>query len=165
MEKIIFEAASGRLAERNVRVGQPLDQALPAAGPRPPVAVVLPDGQSVPTKLQAAGGRQPAPLREDRALGHLPGQGRPAAGARSRPSPPTPNPAESDPAKLDRAGLAEAIPGWSFAYLTNWKELTGNATSVSRRGELHRSLLYGVLLLLIVESFLAWIFGHHAPRT
>jgi hypothetical protein len=41
--------------------------------------------------------------------------------------------------------------------------LTGNAKSVSRRGELHRSLLYGVLVLLMLESFLAWKFGHHAP--
>src|SRR5439155_1756220 len=54
MEKIIFEAASGRLDERNVRVGQPLDQALPAAGTAAAVAVVLPDGQTLPTKLQAA---------------------------------------------------------------------------------------------------------------
>ena len=35
-----------------------------------------------------------------------------------------PDPAESDPAKLDRAALAEPLPGWNFAYLTNWKELT-----------------------------------------
>ena len=56
-----------------------------------------------------------------------------------------PDPAESDPAKLDRAGLAERLPGWNFVYLTNWRELTGNAASVSRRGELHRPLLYGVL--------------------
>ena len=74
-----------------------------------------------------------------------------------------PDPAESDPAKLDRAGLAEAVPGWNFAYLTNWRELTGNAASVGRRGELHRPLLYGVLVLLLLESFLAWKFGHHDP--
>ncbi len=73
-----------------------------------------------------------------------------------------PDPAESDPAKLDRAALAEAVPGWNFAYLTNWKELQSSAASVSRRGELHRPLLYGVLVLLILESFLAWKFGHHA---
>ncbi|MHC5544487.1 BatA domain-containing protein, partial [Singulisphaera rosea] len=73
-----------------------------------------------------------------------------------------PDPAESDPAKLDRATLADAIPGWKFAYLTNWKELSSDAGSVTRRGELHRSLLYGVLVLLLVESTLAWYFGHHA---
>ena len=44
------------------------------------------------------------------------------------------------------------------------KPATQTAKSVSRRGELHRPLLYGVLLLLIVESVMAWLFGHHAPR-
>jgi hypothetical protein len=32
---------------------------------------------------------------------------------------------------------------------------------VGQRGELHRPLLYAVLLLLLLESFLAWKFGHH----
>ncbi len=53
------------------------------------------------------------------------------------------------------------MPGWKFTYLTNWKDLTGNATSIGRHGELHRPLLYAVLALLIVESILAWKFGHH----
>ncbi len=34
-----------------------------------------------------------------------------------------PDPAESDLTKLDRAGLAEQIPGWNFLYLTNSREL------------------------------------------
>jgi hypothetical protein len=75
-----------------------------------------------------------------------------------------PDPAESDLAKLDRQSLAETLPGWNFAYFTDWQSLTKNAASVSLRGELHRYMLYAVLLLLIVESVLAWLFGHHAPR-
>ena len=71
--------------------------------------------------------------------------------------------AESDPAKLDRAGLADAVPGWKFAYLTNWKELTATRRPSAVRGELHRSLLYGVLVFLLVESVLAWKFGHTPP--
>lgn len=71
------------------------------------------------------------------------------------------DPAESDPAKLDRAGLAELLPGWNFLYLTNSRELTEDASSVRSRGELHRPFLYGLLILLLVESLLAWKFGHH----
>ena len=164
MEKIMFEAASGRLAERNVRVGQPLDQALPAAGTAAAVAVVLPDGQSVPTKLQAAGGVSQLHFEKTELSGAYQVKVGPPLVLESTFTANT-NPAESDPAKLDRASLAEALPGWNFAYLTNWKELTESATSVGRRGELHRLLLYGVLMLLIVESVLAWIFGHHASRT
>jgi hypothetical protein len=163
MEKIIFEAASGRLAERNVRVGQPLDQALPASGTSAAVAVVLPDGRSVPSKLQASGGVSQLHFEETELSGtYLVKVGPPLALESTFTA--NPDPAESDPAKLDRAGLTDALPGWNFAYLTNWRELTGNAKSVSRRGELHRSLLYGVLVLLLVESVLAWFFGHHAPR-
>jgi hypothetical protein len=163
MEKLIFVAASGRLAERNVRVGQPLEQALPATASAAAVTVVLPDGRNVPSKLQASGGISQLHFEETELSGpYVVKLGPPLAVEPTFTA--NPNPAESDPAKLDRAGLADALPGWSFAHLTNWKELTGNATSVSRRGELHRFLLYGVLCLLIVESILAWRFGHHAPR-
>jgi hypothetical protein len=72
-----------------------------------------------------------------------------------------PDPAESDPAKLDRHALVEALPGWGFDYRDDVSNLFRNAASVSLRGELHRQLLWGVLILLIVESVLAWKFGHH----
>jgi hypothetical protein len=163
MQKIIYEAASGRLAERNVRVGQPLDQALPASGTASAVTVVLPDGQAVPAKLQASGGVSQLHFEKTELSGAYQVKVGPPLALESTFAA-NPDPAESDPAKLDRAGLADALPGWSFAYLTNWRELTDNAKSVSRRGELHRSLLYGVLVLLMVESVLAWLFGHHAPR-
>ena len=65
------------------------------------------------------------------------------------------------PAKLDRAGLFEAVPGWKPAVLTNWKDLSQSATSVGRRGELHRPLLYALLAMLLIESIMAWWFGHH----
>lgn len=161
MEAVVLQAAGGKLAERNVRVGQPLDQALPASGAEAAVTVLAPDGRSLPSKLQAAGGVSRLHFEDTDLSGAYqvkigPPLAQEAAFAAN------PDPAESDPAKLDRAGLADAVPGWDFAYLTNWKELTGNAASVSRRGELHRSLLYGVLILLIVESVLAWKFGHHA---
>jgi hypothetical protein len=164
MEKIVFEAASGRLAERNVKVGQPLEQALPGSGTAAAVTVVLPDGRTVPSKLQGAGSVSQLHFEQTDLSGPYEVRIGPPLALEAAFSANT-DPAESDPAKLDRAGLVESVPGWTFAYLTNWKELTGNATSVSRRGELHRYLLYGVLVLLLVESILAWQFGHHAPRT
>ena len=71
------------------------------------------------------------------------------------------DPAESNLAKLDRAALTEILPGWNFLYLNNPRELTEDASAVGRRGELHRPLLYGLLIMLLVESILAWRFGHH----
>ena len=46
--------------------------------------------------------------------------------------------------------------------MTNSKELSRNAGSVSHRGELHRPMLMAVLALLIVESIMASYFGHHS---
>ena len=57
-----------------------------------------------------------------------------------------PDPAESDPAKLDGAGLKAALPGWDFQYEADWRRLLRGVAAVGRRGELHRLLLYGVLI-------------------
>lgn len=164
MRQMILQAATGRLTERNVRVGQPIEQALPASGTAAPVEVTLPSGRSVATKLQAGGGVSLLHFEETDLSGAYQVKiGAPLAIESLFAA--NPDPAESNPAKLDRAGLAEAVPGWSFAYMTNWKELTGNASAVGRRGELHRPLLLALLFFLLFESFLAWKFGHHAPRS
>jgi len=72
-----------------------------------------------------------------------------------------PDPIESDPAKLDQSGLKDAVRGWKFVYDSDWRGLEKNASSLGRRGEMHRPMLWAVLILLIVESVLAWRFGHH----
>ncbi len=162
MEQIVLQAAAGRLAERNVRVGQPLDQALPAAGESAAVSVVIPGGKSVASKLKAAGGISLFHFEDTELSGaYQVTIGPPLALEATFAA--NPDPSESDPAKLDRAALAAAVPGWTFDYMTNWKELTGNAGAVSRRGELHRPLLYALLGFLLLESILAWRFGHYAP--
>ena len=164
MQQIILRASAGKLAERNIRVGNPYDQSFPESGAAAPVTVLTPRGQSVSIKLQPEGGvsqfhfeqtdlsgqyqvRIGAPLSLDSAF---------AANI---------DPAESDMAKLDEAALKSQLTGWNFNYfnVANWKDLTGDAASVARRGELHRPMLYAVLGLLLLESFLAWKFGHHDP--
>jgi len=164
MERIVLQAAAGRLNERNIRVGQPLDQALAPSGAQASVTVFRPDGRTAPSKLRASGDVSQLHFEDTELSGPY----------QVRVGPPlaldvtfaaNPDPAESDPAKLDRQSLAETLPGWNFAYFTDWQSLTKNAASVSLRGELHRYLLYVVLALLLIESVLAWLFGHHAPRT
>jgi hypothetical protein len=161
MQQIIFQAASGRMAERNVRVGQSLDQSLPAAGAAAAVSVVAPDGRTHASKLAATGGVSQLHFENTELSGPYQVKVGPPLALESTFTA-NPDPAESDPFKLDRAGLAEAVPGWNFAYFTNWKELFSDTASVSRQGELHRPLLYAVLALLIIESILAWKFGHHS---
>ena len=112
------------------------------------------------TKLQSAGGVSQLLFENTDLSGRY--QARVAA-----PSPEeisfaaNPDPLESDLAKLEKPELAEVAPGWNVLYLTNWRELTENAESVGRRGEFHRPFLYALLVLLLLESFLAWRFGHH----
>jgi hypothetical protein len=162
MRQMVLEGAAGRLAERNIRVGQPYDQSFAAADPSLPATVVTPRGQPVAARLRAAGGVSQLHFEQTELSGtyHIKIGSPPALEAEFAANP---DPAESDPAKLDGSSLAQRLPGWSFSHLTNWRELTRNAASVGRRGELHRHLLYGALALVLLESFLAWKFGHHDP--
>ncbi len=160
MEQVILQAASGRLAERNVRVGQPFDQALPASAAGAAVEITRPDEARAPSKLKAAGDVSVFHYEETDLSGAYRVKFGPPLAVESTFAA-NPDPIESDPLKLDRAGLAEAVPGWAFTYLTNWKDLTSNSSSVGRRGELHRPLLYSLLVMLVLESVAAWRFGHH----
>ncbi len=160
MQQIVLRASAGRLSKRNIRVGRPFDQSFPGAGAAAPVTVVTPAGQPLTTKLQPAGGISQFHFEHTDLAGPYQVRIGPPLSLDSSFAANT-DPAESDLTKLDRAGLAEVLPGWNFQYLTNSKELTEDASGVGRRGELHRPFLYGVLLLLLLESVLAWKFGHH----
>jgi hypothetical protein len=146
---------------RNVRVGQPLDQVLPSSAIGTTADLERPDNARVNVRLKSDG---------DVELFHYEDTDRSgpyrvkfaATGAGSSTFAADPDPAESDLEKLNEKSLAEAVPGWKFLYRFDWKNLTDNATSIGRHGELHRQLLYAVLALLIIESILAWRFGHHA---
>jgi hypothetical protein len=161
MEQIVLQASGGRLAERNVRVGQPLDMVLPATASGSPADITRPDEAKAQVLIKAS---------DDVSLFHfedtdLSGTYRVKFATQLNNEASfsaNPDPAESDPAKLDKTGLIDAVPGWKFTLLTNWQDLTGSAVSVGRHGELHRPLLFLVLFLLIFESILAWRFGHHA---
>jgi hypothetical protein len=160
MEQIIMQAAAGRAAERNVLVGHAIEPAYASAGGGTIATVQRPSGPPAAIKLQADG--DVSTLKFDRT--ELSGPYRVQVG------PPlnldaafavNVDPRESDPAKLDQAGLKEALPNWEFLYDNDWRPLTSNAASVGQRGELHRPMLWAVLTLLFVESVLAWKFGHH----
>ena len=56
MQQLILQAAAGRLAERNIRVGQPFDQSYAAAGASAAATVINPKGQPVAARLKGAGG-------------------------------------------------------------------------------------------------------------
>ena len=162
MTEIILQAASGKLAERNLQVGKAIDQVVPTLA-EATATMTLPDSTILPAKLGSSGTLGLVHFEQTDLSGPYSLKIGPPVASESlfALSPPT---LESDLTKLDKAGLTAAVPNWSFAYLTNWKELTGDAAAVSRRGEFHRPLLYGLLVFLLLESLLAWRFGHHANQ-
>jgi hypothetical protein len=164
MQQIVFRAAAGRLSERNIRVGQPFDQSFPLTGVSAPVTVVNRKGQAVVSKLLAEGGTSQFHFEQTDLAGVYHVKIGAPLGKESSFAANT-DPAESELRKLDRTALAELLSGWNFVYLTNFRELTQDSSAVGRRGELHRPLLYGVLILLLFESFLAWKFGHHGTSS
>jgi hypothetical protein len=164
MQQLVIQAAAGRLAERNIRVGQPYDQTFSAAGALAPATVVTPRGQTVATRLGVSGETSLLHFEQTDLAGTYQVRVGPPLALESAFAA-NPDPAESNLEKLDQPGLQQRLPGWNFTYLTNWRELTRSAVSVGRRGELHRPLLYGALCLLLLESILAWRFGHHDPST
>ncbi len=160
MQKIVLRAAAGKLSQRNIRVGQPFDLSFPATGAGASVMVARPKGPPVPTKLQSAGGVSQFHFEQTELSGRYQLTiGSPLSRESSFAA--NTDPAESSLVKLDRAALAELLPGWNFLYLTNSREFTEDASAVRRHGELHRPLLYGLLIMLLVESIAAWKFGHH----
>ncbi len=162
MQQMILQAAAGRLAERNIRVGQPYDQSFPAAGASAAATVIKPKGPPVAARLKGAAGISELHFMQTELSGRYQVQIGPPL-TMENVFAANPDPAESDLAKLVRSALEQRLPGWCFSLLTNGPELSQSAASVSRRGELHRPLLYGALVLLLLETFLAWKFGHHEP--
>jgi hypothetical protein len=160
VQQIIFRASAGRLSERNIRVGQPFDQSFPLTGVASPVTVTNRKGTVVASKLLGAGGVSQFHFEQTDLAGPYQVRIGPPLAKDSAFAANT-DPAESTLTKLDRSALTELLPGWTFDYRTDFRELTRDSSAVGRRGELHRPLLYGVLVLLLCESFLAWKFGHH----
>lgn len=70
-------------------------------------------------------------------------------------------PEESNLAKSRREDLNTAFPGWKFTYLTEWQGNPQMPVLIQNKGELHRLLLYAALAILLLETLLAWKFGHH----
>ncbi len=172
MEKIVLLAASGRFEDRNIPVGRPIDEIFPVSAAGAEAVVTWPDldeavkdsdVQHAESKLELDGDVSHLHFtRTDRSGTYRVQVGAPL-GLTSRFAA-NPDPAESDPAKLDAVALRTAVPGWKFDYDNDWKPLQKNAASLGQRGELHRPFLWAILVLLLVESLLAWGFSHHQSR-
>lgn len=171
MEKLVLLAASGRSEERNVEVGQALDLTLAPSAAGAEVTVIWPDRdepvreadvQRAVSKLELDGDVSRFRFAKTSRSGTYRVEVGAPLGQTSRFAANT-LPAESDTAKLDVVALRATLPTWRFDYDDDWRPLQKNAASVGQRGEFHRPLLWALLSFLLVESVLAWKFGHHSP--
>jgi len=162
MNELVNYVVADRNREHQVVVGQSLSSAVPPAATEVPVTIETPGPNSVPRKMPAhdevgyflfddtfVSGRYRVSFGPPLATAELF-----AANV---------DPKESDLTKLEQDELRELLPSWRFQYLTNWQAIATGKTSVTQnRGELHRYLLYAAFVLVFVEAFLAYKFGHYS---
>ena len=162
VNEIVSYSLADRGTQRNFLVGQPLTQLVPPTALGVIATVRLPGEQS--EQLQVPPGDSPRYLEFDRTLwsgGYWVKIGPPLATNTLYAA--NIDSSESDLTKLQPNELRELLPGWQHRYLTDWQAITSGQSSVTQnRSQLVRHLLMAALLLLFVESLLAWKFGHHS---
>jgi hypothetical protein len=157
VQELVALAVTGQMAEHNVAVGQALGESLPAMPSRAEVGVTNPAGAREEVRMtldvQAS--------RWSYADTQQSGVYRVEVGApldRREAFAVNVNTAESDLTKI----APEDLPK-QFATERRTNLDDPGAPAIRRRSGVHKNLLYAVLGLLFVETFLAWRFGRPTP--
>jgi hypothetical protein len=164
VQEIVAWCVGSQSEQRNVEVGEPLEGAVGAAAGDVPVAVARPDGQVRSVPLRAAGGDGLWTYGDTYRSGVYTARFGPPPG-RSRSFAVNVDPSEGDLTPIGVQELqSEVWPGIPFECQTSWQSLDARvAGPTPGGGRLHVQLLYAVLAMLFLETFLAWRFGHHQP--
>jgi hypothetical protein len=178
VHELLRQAISGRSADHNKLVGEPIDGAVRNAGRQPPGKVLKPHDPSAPTIVpgkrdeQDVESVQLVPDGDDSVYSYKSTEtsgvyqvdfGPPLA--RREVFAVNLQTHESDLTHLEESELAaEILPGVNYSHWTGRQDLEDEpVTQIGKRNELHLMLLYTALALLFVETLLAWKFGHHRP--
>lgn len=156
VQELVALAVTGQMSEHNVEVGQTLGESLQAMPSRAELSVTSPSGarEEVRMTLDAQASRWSYAETQQSGVYRV------EVGApidRREAFAVNVNTAESDLTKI----APEELPRqFATQRRTNLDEL--DAPAIRQRSGLHKSLLYVVLGLLFVETFLAWRFGWHS---
>jgi hypothetical protein len=158
VHEILAWCVGGQSQQHNVTVGEPIEESAMAGAGEGPVSIERPDGQTRSVPLRTDGDYGGWSYDETYRSGIYTARvGRPPS--RSWSFAVNVNTAESDLAPI----AVEELPFGIFSYQPTWQATDARtAGPIARPGRLHVELLYAVLGLLFLESFLAWRFGHHA---
>jgi hypothetical protein len=151
---MLAEAVAGQQSERNVLVGQSLGDLLEPGAARATLTLATPDGRREELRSTTDQDGTRWSFGDTQTSGIYTVEiGSPVN--RQEIYAVNVDTAESNLARVDPQELPH---GFTMNRQNDLDEPDGGA--VSRRGGLHKALLYGVLGLLFCETFLAWRFGN-----
>jgi hypothetical protein len=167
VQEMLGYLVRGELGEHNVEVGQPLEDSLPGGAAEQVVTLQPPDGPAVPVRLD---GRQARWTYTETASSGI-YTARCGGAGRGQSYAVNLDTAESD---LEVLGIEELRHQWAGVPLASLApggianfDRSAHAGPLGRGrpsagAPLHLSLLYAALGLLLLETVLAWRWGHHA---
>jgi hypothetical protein len=160
VQELLTYSLGAESRDRNVRVGQSLAGVLSSTGQ--PAMIRLPSGERKAAEIKDRGSSADWNFADTFASGVYalePSEANPRESLYAV----NVDTAESDLTPITPEELKGVVwPGITFTHHTSWQNLDERpATEVTRQSKVHVWLLYGVLGLLFVETFLAWQFGHH----
>jgi hypothetical protein len=162
VQEIVAWCVGGQLEQQNLLVGEPLSVSLPLAAAQAPATVQGPDGHSRSVQLRATAADAALSYPDTTQSGiYVARFGAPLN--RAEIFAVNVDTAESDLAQIGAEQLQNDVwPGISFIRQTSWQDFAaaGPGSPTLSRSGLHVGLLYAVLGLLLVETFLAWRMGH-----
>lgn len=163
MSEVTLLAASGRTGEKNSLIGQAISQAYPTLAGAANVVIKTPDKGVREQTLRLENDGAWLQINPPETSGVYEAEIGPPLNRRDRFAVNVPV-VESDPARVDAAALKELVPGFDPVVIKSADELNKAAEEVARRGEVHRPLLLAVLLLILVETLMAWWMGRRVVR-
>jgi hypothetical protein len=164
VQELVAFTVGGQLDQRNLRVGDTLGGSVATPAGEVPLVLQLPDGRNEDLRLHREADSSAWSYSETSTSGFYTAQVGPPL-AKSEVYAVNVDTAESDLTPLAEEELRNEVwPGVAFSYQTSWENIPDQATNhTTHRNGLPKDLLYGALGLLLVETVLAWRFGHHTP--
>jgi hypothetical protein len=163
IQEIVSFCAAGELQRRNVAVGQAIGASMPAAAGDVPPSLVGPDGR--PRAVQVQRGNDGAAFSSaDTLLSGIYTLRFDASAERGTLYAANVDPAEGDLTQITLERLHNEVwPGVPFDILATWdgSDSAGSSIVLPRSGPISVGLLYAALAAALLETVLAWRFGHH----
>lgn len=166
IQEMVAYSVSAQTDQRNLMVGEPLTGWLPPAAGDAAYTVRSPNGKSDGGRARIAGDGAAWLYPETSQSGvYITEFGPPVSRAEAFAL--NVDPVESDLAAVSDEQLRKEVwPDIAFLHQTTWQSaISQPITAVQSRNQLARTLLYIVLGLLLMETYLAWRFGHYHSRT